>query len=205
MPQRSTAKGRETRARILAGATRAVLEIGVAATTLDDIRQRSQASKSQLFHYFPGGKDELLTEVAATEADRILGILHERIDPLVTWQAWDSWREQLLGEFDRTGADCPMQTLVHHLSTATPGAAAVVRRLMLQWHNIIRTSIQRMQAAGDMDPDADPDATASAVLAAVHGGMILTTVTGSSAHLAAAFDAAVGRLRTSPAPAPETG
>ncbi|WP_019926410.1 TetR/AcrR family transcriptional regulator [Nocardia sp. BMG111209] len=195
MPPRSTAKGRDTRARILAGATRAVLDIGVAATTLDDIRERAQASKSQLFHYFPGGKDELLTEVAATEADRILGILRERVDPLVTWQAWDRWREQLLGEFDRTDADCPMQTLLHHLATVTPGATAVVRQLMLHWHNIIRAGIERMQADGAMTATVNPDRAASAVLAAVHGGAILATVTGCPDHLAAAFDAAVGRLR----------
>ncbi|MCX4098186.1 TetR/AcrR family transcriptional regulator [Nocardia sp. alder85J] len=195
MPPRSTAKGRTTRARILAGATRAVLETGAATTTLDDIRERSQVSKSQLFHYFPGGKDELLTEVAATEADRILTILRERVDPLVTWHAWDRWREQLLGEFDRTGADCPMQTLLHHLATATPGAAAVVRQLMLHWHTIIRTGITQMQATGDISATIDPDTAASAVLAAVHGGAILTTVTGSPDHLAAAFDSAVDRLR----------
>jgi AcrR family transcriptional regulator len=195
MPPRSTAKGRDTRARILAGATRAVLERGVAATTLDDIRELSQASKSQLFHYFPGGKDELLTEVAAGEADRILAILRERVDPLTSRQAWDDWRRQLLEEFDRTGADCPMQTLLHHLAAVTPGATAVVRQLMMHWHSIIRTGIAHMQAIGEMNPAADPDAAASAVLAAIQGGAALTTVTGSSRHLAAAFDAAVDHLR----------
>ncbi|GGM06382.1 hypothetical protein GCM10010129_57710 [Streptomyces fumigatiscleroticus] len=45
---------------------------GVTGTTLDDIRARTATSKSQIFHYFPGGKEELLLAVAAREAERVL-------------------------------------------------------------------------------------------------------------------------------------
>ncbi|MYS78611.1 TetR family transcriptional regulator, partial [Streptomyces sp. SID5926] len=66
-----TAKGRATRRRIVEGAAVELRERGVASTTLDDIMARTATSKSQLFHYFPAGKDELLVEVARFEADRV--------------------------------------------------------------------------------------------------------------------------------------
>ena len=51
-----TAKGTATRARIIEGAAAAIRAEGVAATTLDDVCSRTHTSKSQLFHYFPGGQ-----------------------------------------------------------------------------------------------------------------------------------------------------
>ena len=54
-----TAKGAATRQRIIEGAARVIREVGVGDTTLDDIRMRTATSKSQLFHYFPSGRDEL--------------------------------------------------------------------------------------------------------------------------------------------------
>src|SRR5258708_3677311 len=52
--QTLTAKGEATRRRIIEGAAAEIRDRGVAATTLDDIREHTQTSKSQLFHYFPG-------------------------------------------------------------------------------------------------------------------------------------------------------
>ncbi len=55
-----TAKGAATRRRIVEGAAEEIREHGVSTTTLDDIRARTLTSKGQLFHYFPGGREELL-------------------------------------------------------------------------------------------------------------------------------------------------
>jgi AcrR family transcriptional regulator len=72
MPQAPTAKGRATQARIIEGAAEVLRERGLASTALDDIRSRTGTSKSRLFHYFPGGKDELLLAVAQFQTDRVL-------------------------------------------------------------------------------------------------------------------------------------
>jgi AcrR family transcriptional regulator len=60
-----TPKGQATRARIVEGAAKGLRENGVAFTTLDDIRERTGTSKSQLFHYFPDGKDQLFRSPVA--------------------------------------------------------------------------------------------------------------------------------------------
>ncbi|HEX2401894.1 MAG TPA: helix-turn-helix domain-containing protein, partial [Mycobacterium sp.] len=70
--QKLTQKGRATRQRIIEGAAAEIREHGVAVATLDDIRARTQTSKSQLFHYFPDGKDQLLLAVAEHEAQMVL-------------------------------------------------------------------------------------------------------------------------------------
>ena len=48
----TTAKGRATRARILAAASELISDRGVAETSLDDVIERAGVSKSQLYHYF---------------------------------------------------------------------------------------------------------------------------------------------------------
>src|SRR3984957_17164447 len=59
MTVKLTPKGAATRDRIIAGASAEIRENGVTAT-LDDIRVRTGTSKSQLFHYFPDGREQLL-------------------------------------------------------------------------------------------------------------------------------------------------
>ncbi|MEV0830142.1 TetR/AcrR family transcriptional regulator [Nonomuraea rubra] len=195
MPRGTTAKGAATKARIVAGAARAVLELGVMDTTLDDVRRRAGASKSQLFHYFPGGKDELLTAVARYEADRVLDSLRARMEPLTSWEAWARWRDQLIGEYDRDGADCPLRILVNQLAPATPGARAVVAELLTQWHAHVRAGIEHLRSGGQVGRDVDPDRAASAVITTVQGGVVMLAATGSVEHLAAALDLAIDHLR----------
>ena len=61
-----TAKGQATRERIIEGAAAYLASDEPGEVTLDDIRAITGTSKSQIFHYFPGGKEELLLEVART-------------------------------------------------------------------------------------------------------------------------------------------
>ena len=94
--QNLTAKGRATRERIIAGAAAEVRARGVAATTLDDVRARTRTSKSQLFHYFPGGEDQLLLAVAEHEARRVLSDQQPHLKALTPWAAWRRWRDAVV-------------------------------------------------------------------------------------------------------------
>lgn len=51
-----TPKGAATKQRIIEGAAAAIRRHGVFALTLDDVLALTSTSKSQLFHYFPGGR-----------------------------------------------------------------------------------------------------------------------------------------------------
>jgi AcrR family transcriptional regulator len=59
MHKELTAKEKAARNRIIEGAAVELREKDVSAATPDDVMARTHASKSQLFHYFREGKDEL--------------------------------------------------------------------------------------------------------------------------------------------------
>jgi AcrR family transcriptional regulator len=92
MRKELTAKGKATRNRIVEGAAVVLRQKGVSAATLDDVMARTQTSKSQLFHYFPAGKDELLLAVAQYEADQVLEDQQPYLGCLDSWDAWQQWR-----------------------------------------------------------------------------------------------------------------
>ncbi len=87
-----TAKGKATRRRIVEGAAEVLREQGVNTVTLDDVMARTRTSKSQLFHYFPDGKDELLLAVAEFEADQVIEDQQPYLGRLDSWEDWRRWR-----------------------------------------------------------------------------------------------------------------
>ena len=88
-----TAKGRATRQRIIEGAAQYLLSDDPGEVTLDDIRAITGTSKSQIFHYFPAGKEELLLEVARYESRRVLDDQQPHLGSLTSWAAWSRWRD----------------------------------------------------------------------------------------------------------------
>src|ERR1700710_1761799 len=90
--QKLTAKGRATRQRIIEGAAGEIRARGVAMTTLEDVMARTRTSKSQLFHYFPDGKDQLLLAVAAFESAMVIEDQQPHLGTLTSWAAWQRWR-----------------------------------------------------------------------------------------------------------------
>ena len=88
-----TAKGQATRQRIIEGAAAEIRAGGVQNATLDDVLARTRTSKSQLFHYFPGGKEQLLLAVAEYEAQTVLDDQQPYLGELTSWAAWQRWRD----------------------------------------------------------------------------------------------------------------
>ena len=126
--QKLTAKGQATRQRIIEGAAAEIRERGVAVATLDDIRARTQTSKSQLFHYFPDGKEQLLLAVAEHEAQMVLDDQQPYLGALTSWAAWQRWRDAVVDRYRRQGQHCPLAVLMSEIGRSTPGAQAVTRR-----------------------------------------------------------------------------
>src|SRR3954466_16269633 len=91
--QKLTSKGQATRQRIINGAAAEIRERGVAVATLDDTRGRTHTSKSQLFHYLPDGKEQLLLAVAEHEAQMVFQDQQPYLGALTSWAAWQRWRD----------------------------------------------------------------------------------------------------------------
>jgi AcrR family transcriptional regulator len=192
-----TSKGAATRQRIIEGAAAEIRERGVAVTTLDDVRARTGTSKSQLFHYFPEGKEELLLAVAQFEAGQVMAAQQPQLGELGSWAAWRRWRDTVVSHYRERGQFCPLNVLISQLGRATPGARAVVSELLRAWQNELEAGIRRMQDAGEVSPRLDAGRTAAALLAGLQGGVVVMLSTGAIDHLEAALDVGIENLRAS--------
>jgi AcrR family transcriptional regulator len=191
-----TPKGVATRQRLVEGAAREIREQGVAATTLDDVRRRTRTSSSQLFHYFPGGKEELLLAVAQFEAERVISDQRPFIDELTSWRAWTSWRDTVVDRYRRQGQECPLNVLVTQIGRTTPGARAVTTQLLLQWQEALVAGVRSMQKQHKVSPSLDPVQAAAALVAGIQGGVVVMLATGQISHLEAALDVGIEHLRS---------
>jgi AcrR family transcriptional regulator len=198
-----TRKGTATRARIVEGAAAEIREHGVASTTLDDVLARTGTSKSQLFHYFPGGKEELLLAVARFEAGRVIAVQQPLLGELTSWAAWSAWRDRLVEHYREQGTRCPLNAVTAQLGRSSAGAREVVAELVAGWQRELVAGVRHMQRVGEFDERLDPEAAAAALLAGIQGGVLIMMSTGRSTHLEAALDIGIAGLRRSP-PQPVT-
>jgi AcrR family transcriptional regulator len=190
-----TARGQATRQRIVEGASKECRFRSAPLTTLEHIMDRTQTSKSQLFHYFPEGKEQLFLEVARYEAEQILEDQQPFLSDLTSWQAWEHWRDALVDRYRRQGHLCPLAGLIAEVGRTTPGAQAISRELFLQWHASIVTGIRAMQNLDEISPSVDADRAGAALLAGIQGGVGVLMSTGDLTYLEAALDEGISALR----------
>lgn len=182
-----TAKGAATRQRVVEGAAQVIRDIGIDSATLDEIRSLTATSKSQLFHYFPDGRQQLLLAVAHYEADRVLEDQQPHLSALGTHEAWQHWRTALVQRYREQGRTCPLATLMSELGRRDPASQEVIKSLLLRWRTDLAVGIRCLQNNGEA-LTVDADAHAGALLAAIQGGVAIMLATGSSADLDAALD-----------------
>jgi AcrR family transcriptional regulator len=198
-----TPKGAATRARIVEAAADHILAHGVGGTSLDDIRAGTATSKSQLFHYFPGGKTDLVAAIASFQSERVLEAQQPFLDSLDTWEAWDGWREAVVAHYgSQAHWGCPIGALASELIGSDPALSAEMAAHMDRWRGYLQAGLSRMRAAGLLRSDADPETLALSIFAALHGGLLLTHTMQSIEPLEAALEGAMTALHAWQAPAP---
>jgi AcrR family transcriptional regulator len=73
-----------TRERILEAAYACVARWGLSKTSVEDVGREAGLSRSTLYRYFPGGRDELLAAVVGWEYDRFFTRLYEAVRDATT-------------------------------------------------------------------------------------------------------------------------
>ena len=116
-PQR--AKGRATRERIMQAAAELIVEKGVAGMSLDDVRARTGASRSQLYHYFED-RDRPYRAVVDATTDAVLGRQDEFLEHLDSWAAVDRWFDFMVHHqvARQARGGCPIGSLAGQLAEA---------------------------------------------------------------------------------------
>jgi AcrR family transcriptional regulator len=193
-----TSKGAATRARIVEAAADLVAHEGAANMSLDDVGRATRTSRSQLFHYFPGGRTELIRAVAAYQAGRTIQDQQPHLSELTSWSAWEAWAEQLAGvaASEAVVGGCRIGSLVAQLAHTDVEARAIIAVAFEQWRSLLADGIRAMQATGQIQPTVEADALALATLATIQGGLLLTQSTGSPAPFRTAMDQALAHLRS---------
>ena len=191
-----TTKGMATRQRMLEGAAAYLRGTDPGNATLDDIRAATQTSKSQIFHYFPGGKEELFLEVARLEAARVIDDQQPHLSELDSWAAWDRWRKAVIARYKAQGVNCPLAALMNQVGSV-PGAAEVSTTLIRRWQDYVQRGIEAMQTNGSVSAELDAGRTAAAIIAGIQGGVSVLQVTGRTDHLEAILTLLISHLRDS--------
>ena len=191
-----TEKGRATRERILQAAAELVAENGAAGMTLDDVRARTGASRSQLYHYFED-RDDLVRTVVDVTTDAVLDFQGDLLRHLDTWAGIDRWFDALVQlQVDRQArGGCPIGSLAGQLAERDAGARAAIAAGLERWETHLRDGLVRMKACGKLRNEADPAELASATMASIQGGLLLTQVRRDPRQLRIALDAARANLR----------
>ncbi|MFS4507268.1 TetR/AcrR family transcriptional regulator [Clavibacter sp. Sh2141] len=190
-----TERGRRTRQRIIEATGEQILASGIGGTTLDDVRAATLTSKSQLFHYFPGGKLELVREVAAWEGQQLLEAQEPHIHDLGSWESWEAWRSALVDYYIGRGRwACPIGSLATQAAATDPELERSIAEGMRAWRAFLARGVERMREAGFVDASADPQRTATVILAAIQGGLVLSQPERSAWPLEAALDTALAPL-----------
>ncbi len=166
---------RSPRERMVVSAALLIRERGAHATAISDVLEHSGAPRGSAYHYFPGGRTQLLSEAVDYAGDHVGAIIAEAegglelLDTLI-----DKYRRQLLDSDFRAG--CPIVAVSveageqqdrERMAPVIERAAAVFDR----WTELI---VQRFVADG-IPPDR---ARELAVLAtsAIEGAIVLARV-----------------------------
>jgi AcrR family transcriptional regulator len=203
VPSKLTRKGAATRSRIVETAAQMVLARGVGGTTLDDICAGTSTGKSQLFHYFPAGKTELVAALAEHQYQVVLAAQQPHLDDLSTWSSWEAWRSSLLEHYgSQPEWGCPIGALVSEVAGNNPDLAIAIQCHMDDWRERLCAGVERMRDTGALREDCDPQALALGIFAAVQGGLLLAQTMQSLAPLSAALEGALSLLRSQAAGEP---
>ena len=189
-----TPKGMRRRGEIIEGTAAHLRTQDPGGVTLEDIRAVTRTSNSQIFHYFPGGKEELFLEVARYEADQVIEDQQPYLSALDTWDAWERWRETVLARYRAQGQQCPLGSLMSQLAE-TPGAPEVISALIGRWQAEVERGIRTMQASGLIRAGIDPARCAAAMIAGIQGGVLVLRSTGDIGHLEASMEILFDHLR----------
>jgi TetR/AcrR family transcriptional repressor of nem operon len=192
-----TAKGAETRLRIIRAAADLFHKQGVAATSPDQIIAASGTGKSQFYHYF-GSKEGLVHEVLQTWLEAVRGGTYPGDPAIDSWRDLEQWfraHVKWQKRFQMTRGS-PLGTIGNEITTDDE----LVRQDLTLIFEVIRNKLAaffiREKAAGRLQPGAREHELADFCLATVEGAMLMGRISRSSAVVEATIEEALIHLRS---------
>ncbi|MCZ4650111.1 TetR/AcrR family transcriptional regulator [Gordonia amicalis] len=191
----SGSDARGPRERMIVHAADLIGRDGVAATSIGDVIAASAAPRGSIYHHFPGGKTQLMTEAVRYAGDFIAERLARRatLTPAETVrEIGDVWRRMLVNTDYQFGCPVIAGGLARRGEPEVADAAAEILR---RWADLITARL----VVDGVDSER-ADSLANLVVAAIEGAVALCQTQRSVepldrviAELAALCDAAVYR------------
>jgi AcrR family transcriptional regulator len=168
---------------------------GVSATTLDDIREATGTSKSQLYRHFPD-KEALVRAVIALRGQQVIERETDRLGRLSSYSGLVRWRNALIAANAlQDGAyGCALGSMANEVADHDEQARTMLADLFTTWEGLIAAGLRRMQAKGTLKPNADPHELAVGLMAAVQGGYLLANTAHAIRPMEISIDLALEHL-----------
>jgi AcrR family transcriptional regulator len=188
----------DTRERLLATTAALFQRQGLNGTSMKEITDGADATTGSLYHFFPGGKDELAAEVIRTSGAGYLE-LFEMVTAVATNSSMAismlfEGAAATLEQSDFVDA-CPIFTVAHEVASADEVLRAACDTVFKMW-----TAMASEMFTAEGLALVDAEALATAVIAALGGAFILARTAknanlmrATGRHVAALVEQAVAR------------
>jgi TetR/AcrR family transcriptional repressor of nem operon len=191
-----TAKGLETRQRILQVAAELFYRRGYHSVGINDVLEAAEAPKGSFYHYFEG-KEEVAREAITYFGERVLG----RVSDLLLSPKIKSGPDRLRDfveavarqvEDGETVASCPLGSLGMQLAPSLPHLAELADEYLSQLLSKLQEFFEAAEAGGELRGGATPDWLAREFLYLYEGSLVISTVQGKTDAFKGAMENFVG-------------
>jgi AcrR family transcriptional regulator len=178
------------RERMVRSAAQLIRRKGVSGTGMREIVIDADGARGSLQHYFPGGKEELVSDALlwagdamAQQVRRSLSKLTSRTPSALLASLVDWWRRDLTNEHFSAG--CPLVAAAADTAATSEQLRLVLRRAFDGWLEPLSESLVELGV-----PSERSDDLAIVVIAALEGAIVLARIR----HDLTPFDALVNEL-----------
>lgn len=178
----------KTRRRMLAGGVEMLRERGSAGVTIDSILERTGTPRGSVYHHFPGGRQQIISESLDLAGDAIAAILDDSVvrGPIAGLERFAEFWKSILRE-SNYNAGCPVVAVAVGGTADDRHLAPKVATIMERWRATMTSSLV---AAGVAHQRASSLGTLG--VAALEGAVVLCRSTRSTRPL----DDVIGELKS---------
>jgi len=190
-----SAKGQETKQRILRTAADLFHKQGIRATSPDEIIEASATGKGQFYHYFKN-KEGLVHEVLLWHANAIKSGTAPINYEINSWEDLEDWFRahiELQKSFGMTRG-CPFGTAANEVTEEDELIRQDLNLIFEMIESRLQTFFVQEKARGRLRPDANEQRLAGFCIAAIQGGMLLGKVKRDSGFVEAVVQEALSHL-----------
>ncbi|WP_235892806.1 TetR/AcrR family transcriptional regulator [Mycolicibacterium hodleri] len=154
-------------------------EKGAAGVTIDEVLARSGAPRGSVYHHFPGGRSQLLTEALRYAGESITALIDDAAAQgcLSLVRQFVAFWERTLGEGD-FAAGCPVVAAAIGSADDDPAMTAIAGDIFTRWRDALARAF-----VADGFGDADAGSLAVTCIAALEGAVVLCRATRTAGPL----------------------